>query len=139
MKTKLLLLFFLLVVLAGAFLVVKNSQFFLKLLPGSTQSPSGGGIWSGQGVRLSFTDLQTGQVKKTLLASESSLPVEISGLDVKVKDSDYKTYVLMVVGKRDGSKEGEFILRSGESAIFEGVKIETDEFINSPCPPGAKC
>jgi len=136
---KLFLLISLLAVLAGAFLVVKNSQFFLKFLPGSTQSPSGGGIWSGVGVHLSLTDLKTGQVKKMLLASESSLPTEISGLDVKVKDSDYKTYVLLVVGKRDENKESEFILRPGESAIFEDVKIEIDQFINSPCPLGAQC
>ncbi|MBI4359350.1 MAG: hypothetical protein HY577_02090 [Candidatus Nealsonbacteria bacterium] len=136
---KLFLLIFLLVVLAGAFLIVKNSQFFLKFLPGGPQGPAGGGIWSGVGVRLSFTDLQTGRVEKILLASENSLPAKVSDLDVKVKDSDYKTYVLLIVGKRDGSKEGEFILHPGESAIFEGIKIEIEEFLNSSCPPGAQC
>lgn len=108
-----------------------------SLLNKKGNNSGNGGFWSGLGVKLSYTDLSTNEIKGGMI-EEGPIGFEAPfGMRATLLSSDYSSEAKIKLEKGDQSQI--FTIKKGESAEFSGIKIEVLDFINSTCPPGAVC
>jgi len=94
------------------------------------------GFWRGQTVVYEIRDNKTGEVER---GSFGLLPLDVFDYRLRMTDTDYKTYAVILVENVSAGVYKNVKLGKGDSERVGEITITVVNFINSPCPVGVEC